>query len=76
MVVEAYKKGVQSGLMIQPAVYPHFIRSKPDVSIYQVRSCDPTKSCDLTCKEWTWGLKDQVSQNVVTAEADKPKANI
>lgn len=62
--------------MIQPTVYPHFTPTKPDLSMYEIRSCDPTQPCDLNTKEWTWTLKDQVEQILADASTDKPKANI
>lgn len=63
--------------MIQPTLYPHFLRSKPDLSMYEVKSCDLTQPCDLSTKEWpSWSYKDRVEQIGAAASADKPKANI
>ncbi len=72
---EAYKEGLKTGLSIQPVVHPHFIKSKPPISIYNTRSCDMTQPCDLTLKEWAWKLSDYVQQDSVDP-ADKPKSNI
>lgn len=79
-IVHAYKEGVKAGHMIQPAVYSHFIKSKPDLSYYQIRPCDPSRPCDLTRREWTWALRDRVEQvikpKLENEPSDKPKSNI
>lgn len=78
-VIHAYKEGVKSGRMIQPAIYPHFVAGKPDLSIYQIRSCDPSQPCDLNRREWTWALKNQwVLKDPVSLQSQDlpPKSNI